>query len=445
MRRLAPLSVLLFACAGELDTPAPEAAPIPPIPTAIAPAASNEVPRAPAEPRPDAQAPEAATTEAAPSPESSVPDPPKPFGDFDEWVRDFAASSAPETFRPPKLRRLEDVRERPRGTLVFLRGHHLFRLDLPSGQETRLTGGAGYATAPTWTEDGRRFFFRSNMRGAVLRPYVMHEAESTPHEVGPAMRDDALFAVARDGSRIAHAQVEKDGTTHVVITDTGTKTSRRVVTDKTDYLSFAADGASLFAVSRTFGEPAKLRRIDARTGEERALRTQPFHELVQPWDRGDGTLLLVGSAESAMMPRDPGLFTLSTRGGPLVPLGTFRVPVGYLSFELSPDKRRIAAAWSQRQGGFGAAFHEDVSVIDAASGKVVTPRATKMFPRPFYQTFAPTWAPDSRHVAMTMAVCPRPGCTPTIEVIVLVDAERPDEVPVHLADGGAPAFRPVIL
>ena len=208
------------------------------------------------------------------------------------------------------------------------------------------------------------------------------------------------------------------------------------------YLSFTRDGRSLLAVTGEVFAPQALVSIDVATRAVKRLAVPPHEELVQPWDLGDGRLLVVASQVSYMMGRAPFFATLSERGGSFRRLGAFDVPIGYLSFEPSPDGTRVAAAWSQRQGGFGAAFHQDVAIVSLADGAVRTHGLTKMFPRPFYQAHAPTWAPDGRHLAVTLTVCARSDCEPLLRAVVLVDAERPGDVPVFLADGGAPAFRP---
>jgi hypothetical protein len=437
MRRvLVAVSLCLAAC--ESGSPPTQAA-------APVTAAPKAVDSAPVEARVDVADLDAgaAAVADAESPAPPVKEVDRPvLGPFEKWVADYMAASAPETFRPPRLRLLADARPALRSTLVFQRSAHLHRLDLPEGTETQLTSGNGREGAPVWTEDGAQLFFLSNRDDARDRVYRLPAAGGTPKVVTRALRRGSGFSwtVSRDGSQVAYVNgTEPDG---VHLVDVASGEDRTIPMAEIQYVSFSRDAATLFVVTGQISGDAGLSSVDVRTGGTVSLRVPKVNEIGQPWDLGDGRLLLVTSADFSMMGRDPHFVTVSTGGGAFSRIGRYDVPIGYLNGEVSPNRARIAGAWSQRQGGLGAAWFEDVTILDLITGAVVAPRLSAMFPRPFYQANDPSWAPDSRHLALTLSVCARADCKPLVRSVVLVDAEHPDETPVFLAEGGAAVFRP---
>jgi WD40 repeat protein len=131
------------------------------------------------------------------------------------------------------------------------------------------------------------------------------------------------------------------------------------------------------------------------------------------------------------------------------PLGGNRRPIapdvrsfpGWQSPYPSPDGRHVAIAWSARRGGFGGEWISDIAVVELEHGD--TTALTDQFPRPFYGARSPSWAPDSRHVAFTLDICPYRGCEPSVRSVVMMDVEVPKPKLAFVAYGGEPQWQPV--
>jgi len=216
------------------------------------------------------------------------------------------------------------------------------------------------------------------------------------------------------------------------------------------YPSFSRDGKTLFFVEGWLTAPfvgaeetKRLAAIDLESGAnlKKPLPNAGVAEITAPWDLGDGRLLFAASVDFSMAGREPRLHTMPSGGGAWSTVGNFSVPIGYVRVTPTLDRKKLALAWSMREGGFGADWVADVSVMPLAGG---TPRRlTADFPRPFYGATSPTWAPDGRHLAFVLNLCPYVGCEPSIRSVVVVDTEATSPKLVFIGYGGSPVFSPV--
>jgi Tol biopolymer transport system component len=140
---------------------------------------------------------------------------------------------------------------------------------------------------------------------------------------------------------------------------------------------------------------------------------------------------------SAFCCREARLFTTTPDGGDLRRFGDFMVP-GAAYPDVSPDGKKVAVEWNVREGGFGADWRLDVSVLDADGSHERF--LTEPFPRPFYSGEDPAWAPDSRHIALTLGLCPYVGCEPSLRSVVVYDTEDPKSAPAFIGYGGEATF-----
>jgi hypothetical protein len=449
MRRCTLAALLaLAACRG---TPSPA-----PAPSASASAPASAAPQASAAPcascarsAPE-RGPYSLPADDAPTAEADEA-PHKQIGTYDDWLRAYRGLSEPERdLKPPRLGVLADLPALPRSTLVFVRSGQLVRVELPAGTETQLTRAPGSSRDPRWTQDGAWLFFLSNREGGVDKLFRMRADGTGTEALTRGLRTGALFgwAVAADGARVAYLEegAGSENALHVVeVASRREELSHRGV--MLSEPAFSADGRAIFFVrglraapAEGVSDPQQLAVLDLATGAARALPNPGVAEISGPQDLGDGRLVFAASADFSMVGRLPELLTMPTSGGAWTAVPGTRFSTAFLHPIPSPDRKKLANAWTWRRGGFGAEWYTDVSVVPLAGG---TSRAlTSAFPRPFYDAYAPTWAPDSRHLALVLGLCPYEGCDLALRSVVLVDTQAAKPKLAFVAYGRTPAFKP---
>jgi Tol biopolymer transport system component len=151
-------------------------------------------------------------------------------------------------------------------------------------------------------------------------------------------------------------------------------------------------------------------------------------------------LLFAASETGSLCCQGSQLYTTAPDGTGIKGFGSFWV-AGSMRPELSPKGSKVAVAWSVREGGFGADYRNEIALLDA-SGRARRD-LTSAFPRPFYSAYDPAWAPDDRHLAFTLSLCPYAGCEPKIRSVVVVDTRDEKAVPAFIAYGGSASWSPV--
>ncbi len=376
-------------------------------------------------------------------PAASSPPPPEPpkrtqIGTFQDWVDAYyGAGPGPELGkRSARLGTLAAVPRLPRATLFYRRHGHLVRAEVPALRFEPLSHGDFWDGAPKPTRDGRWVFFEST-RGGARAVYRMRPDGSGVEQV--LDRGAALWVASDDGEKLAHFDEQPSGVGELYarlrVREGG------VDTDVYGYsgwgfhsLTFARDGKALFWVEGGFDDET-LKRADLEARTVTALPRGGYHEFGSPWDLGDGRLLFVASPTGALCCRTGELYTMPVTGGAwsVDPrFGRWSVSSGTLYATVAPSAKRVALEWIQRLGGFGADYLTDV---------FAPRRMSERFPRPFYSATQPSWAPDSRHLAMDLYLRPYRGDELALDAIVLADADTPGPL-AFLDYGDSPAFIP---
>jgi Tol biopolymer transport system component len=212
-------------------------------------------------------------------------------------------------------------------------------------------------------------------------------------------------------------------------------------------LAFSRDGRTLFFVQGWLSvpgpgleDPRLLAALDLASHTVKTLPNAGFAEIKAPQDLGDGRLLFAASQDFSMAGRSPRLYSMPIGGGAWSDLGHTSAPAGFVHAHPSPDRKKMATSWSVREGGFGADWREEVSVESLSSAS--TRALTSAFPRPFYGAHSPSWAPDGRHLAFVLALCPYAGCDISLFSVVLADTDATDSKLAFVAYGRSPVFFP---
>ncbi|WP_170229263.1 hypothetical protein [Polyangium fumosum] len=388
----------------------------------------------------------------SPPPESSAAEAPpeaprKTIGTFDDWVKGYQGSGAPEAHKkPPRLRLAKDL-GLSSGRITFTRSGDIFTYDFAKGAESQLTQKAQRNVAPVFLGDGRRIAFLSNRDGMVWRVFLMN-ADGT--EQRPITRSFTgafgflpSFMITNDGSRVAYIAATKglpDGPPEELhLVDVASGEDHRVgEPDHFDYPAFSPQGDTLYLVAGEY-EAEHLASVDVATRKVRHFSgagNRMFSGAAWLGDR----LLFSASPTGSFCCQRSSLYTTSPDGSGIRGFGSFWV-AGSLRPEVSPKGTKVAAAWSVREGGFGADHRNEISLLDANGG--AERPLTDMFPRPFYSASEPAWAPDDHHLAFTLTLCPYVGCEPTIRSVVVVDTRDTKAVPAFIAYGGGTSWSPV--
>jgi dipeptidyl aminopeptidase/acylaminoacyl peptidase len=384
--------------------------------------------------------------EPAPSASASTPAPEEPrkrIGTFQDWVKAYVGSGEPDTRPPPALGVLKDLPSLPSSTLVYGKSGHLIQVTLPSGQEKPLSSGAFRDAAPRWTKDGKYLYFRSTRDGAKDRIFRQRFPDGKAEAVTKALRTEAYnfdWTVSDDGARVAYVNGHEGIEAELTVVEVAT--GKEEVVHRGEFLedlAFTRGGSALAMVSGgTMSQ--KIVEVDLATKKATTMPNGGYQTVHDPVELADGRLLFSASLSFGMMDRDPGFFTMPRGGGAWTRIGTLSAPIGYLSGAVAPDGKKIAARSSRRMGGFGADWHTDVRVLtlDGQAGKDLA----RAFPRPFYGLDDPSWAPDNRHLAAVLSLCPYIGCELSMHSVVLIDTSTPEPKLVFVGYGTQPAFRP---
>ncbi|MDI1448996.1 hypothetical protein [Polyangium sp. 6x1] len=395
--------------------------------------------------------PEPTTAPYLPPPESSAaaapPETPrKAIGTFDDWVKAYEGLGAPEAHKkPPRLGLAKDL-GLSSGRIAFTRSGDIFTYDFAKGAESQLTQKAQRNIAPVFLGDGKRIAFLSNRDGMVWRVFLMN-ADGT--EQRPITRKFTgvfgivpPFVITPDGSRVAY--IAKSGSSdessqELHLVDVASGEDHRVgEPDYFDHPAFSPKGDTLYLVAGWF-EAEHLASVDVATRRIRHWPDAGNHMFSGARSLGD-RLLFSASPAGAFCCQRSSLYTMTPDGSGIRGFGSFWV-AGVLQPEVSPKGTKVAAAWSVREGGFGADYRNEISLLDA-NGNGERP-LTDAFPRPFYSAFEPAWAPDDHHLAFTLSLCPYVGCEPTMRSVVVVDTRDTKAVPAFIAYGGGASWSPV--
>ncbi|MDI1475065.1 hypothetical protein [Polyangium sp. y55x31] len=386
-----------------------------------------------------------------PPPEPTVAEAPpeaprKTIGTFDDWVKAYQGLGAPEVHKkPPRLGLVKDL-GLSSGRLTFTRSGDLFTYDFAKGAETQITQKAQRNVAPVFLGDGRRIAFLSNRDGMAWRVFLMNADGTDPRPVSRkfagAYGYQPSFAITSDGSRVAYIakSASPDGPSEELhLVDVASGEDHRVgEPDYFNHPAFSPKGDTLYVVAGGF-EAEHLASVDVATRKLRHLPDAGNHMFSGAQWLGD-RLLFSASPAGSYCCRSSRLYTTMPDGSGIRGFGSFWAP-GSVNLGVSPKGTKVAAAWSVREGGFGADYRNEISVLDARG--VDERMLTVAFPRPFYSAFEPTWAPDDHHLAFTLSLCPYVGCEPTIRSVVVVDTRDTKAVPAFIAYGGSASWSPV--
>lgn len=378
------------------------------------------------------------------APETTDPPPRKAIGTFDDWVKAYQGLGSPEAnLKPPRLGFAKDLAVKA-GHIAFSRSGDIFTMDLATGVETQLTRKAQRNVSPEFLADGKRIAFLSNRDGMAWRVYIMN-LDGTDQR--PITRTFAVwygapsFAITPDGAHVAYiaATGAKDvwphEQLHLVDVTRGDDQPIGELDDLDKPAFVPGDPTLLYVVAGGF-DREHLISVDVETKRLKRLPHAGNHLFSGPRKLGDQLLFAAGPT-GAYCCRESRLFTTTLDGGRIKQLGTFWVS-GSMQPEISPHSSKIAIEWSVREGGFGADWRNEISLLNADGG--FRRSLTALFPRPFYSAFEPAWAPDDRHIAFTLSLCPYAGCEPTIRSVVVVDTKDPKGVPAFIAYGGEPSW-----
>lgn len=403
------------------------------------------------------EAPSASASAAAPPEEEKAPYLPekewleptthKTIGTFDDWVKAYQGLNSPEADkRPPQLGAIKDLGIKS-GQIAYTRSGDIFVMDLSTRTEKQLTRSSQRNINPKFLADGKRIAFMSNRDGMVWRVFIMNADGSDQRPVTRKFSGWVglpSYEITPDGAYVAYnaairgTDVYPPEQMHLVNVITGEDQA----VGRPDYIhypTFVGVRPTLYYVSAT-GFDEQLMSVDVQTKEVKALPSAGNHFYGAVRGLGDRLLFPAGPT-GAYCCRETHLFTTTLEGIEIKALGNFWVP-GSIAVEVSPKGSKVAAAWSARQGGFGADYRNEVSIVDHNGEGQFT--LTPMFPRPFYSAWEPTWAPDDRHLALTLSLCPYIGCSPTIRSVVVIDTKKPKATPIFIAYGGEASWSPTL-
>ena len=174
--------------------------------------------------------------------------------------------------------------------------------------------------------------------------------------------------------------------------------------------AWASDNRTLAYVDSSDLEQDVLYLLDVDTGK-RTLLTQDNAVNRSPVFSKDGkTVFFTASAGAAMMTLQSELYSVQRTGkgrGKLAP--GFTAAPGWGTLHVAPNGAKLVVDWSERLGGFGDPWSNEVTVLTTAGKTPVD--LTGAYPRPYYGGDSPSWAPDSRFLAFHLYYCAEPQCS----------------------------------
>src|SRR5262249_14117702 len=203
------------------------------------------------------------------------------------------------------------------------------------------------------------------------------------------------------------------------------------------------DGAPAFDLEGrrvVFIQYDQIHLLDLGSKAIQVLPSRGLLDYATPHFLTGSLLVFAGSVGDDMSSRDMRLFRVTTAGTQRELVSASLHTWGWAKVVLSPDRSRAAIASSARQGGFGSDYRNEITVVTLDGGRFVA--LSSAFPRPFYSAFQPSWAPDSRHVAFWLDLCPYAGCDPEIRSVVIADSDADAPKLVFVGDGSMPAWQP---
>ncbi|WP_437739992.1 hypothetical protein WMF39_30250 [Sorangium sp. So ce1504] len=361
-------------------------------------------------------------------------------------MKAYAGLGEPEAEkRPPRLRRAREL-ALASGRITFVRSGDVFAMDLATGVEAQLTRKTQRNVAPTFLGDGRRIAFLSNRDGMAWRVFLMNADGTEQRPITgkfSAWYGEPSFAISPDGARVAYVARARapadEGLEELHLVEVASGDDQRIGQPATlSQCTFSPGGDAVHCVAGEF-DAEHLLSVEVATRRVRRLPDAGNHMFSAARFLGD-RLLFSASETGALCCQRSRLYTTALDGTGIKGLGSFWVS-GSMRPEVSPKGSKIAVAWSVRVGGFGADYWNELTLLDANGG--ADRPLTSAFPRPFYSAYEPAWAPDDRHLAFTLSLCPYAGCEPTIRSVVVIDTRDAKAVPAFIAYGRGASWSPV--
>lgn len=371
----------------------------------------------------------------------------KTIGTFEDWVKGYQGIGSPESnLKPPRLGLVKDIAVKS-GHLAFSRSGDIFTRDFTTGVETQLTRKTQRNQSPTFLADGKRIAFLSNRDGMAWRVFLMNADGTSQRPITrkfASLYDKPSYAITSDGVHAAYLAVEGPPaewhlqSLHLV--DVATSDDQRIgeLDDFDKPIFVPRDPTMLYVVAGRLSERYII-SVDITTKRIKKLPSAGNYLFSSPRKIGN-RLLYASGATGVICCGESKLFTTNLDGADIKQLGSFAMG-GSVQPEISPHGSKIAVAWSVREGGFGADWRNEITVVDA-DGTMGRSLSGK-FPRPFYSALEPAWAPDDRHIAFTLSLCPYVGCKPTIRSVVVTDSKNPKGALAFIGNGGEPSWSPV--
>jgi Tol biopolymer transport system component len=337
----------------------------------------------------------------------------------------------------------------------------------------------GPGIQPRWLPNGRELVFISAAEGALPRLFVTSlDCTGLRSISGPLLEDfdtsagaDAYAglsvesAISPDGSSVAFTRNAADGRTALFVADVSTGNERQLVEDVDSVEPAWAPDSRALVTDRFVDGGSKLLYVDVVTGQTRELAqvNNPSFLFLQ-----DGRLLFQSARGDSrtIEDRESYLMLLSPLRADIsypVP-GSQLAPGRYFGMQASGDGKRFAAGWSLRTGNGPAALTEHgLAVFDVPEPQLkdvgrkvfgaspaeeiitfVTPKTLNLAlgAGDALDVDDPTWAPDSRHLAFTLAACDV-RLADCARQIVAVNTQATRVQVVFLARGQAPQWQPM--
>ncbi len=214
-----------------------------------------------------------------------------------------------------------------------------------------------------------------------------------------------------------------------------------VVVQQVSQPDWAADNRSLVYTDNSDPDAETIYLLDVDSGKNTALtKDNPINR--SPVFSKDGkTAFFTSSAGASMISLNSELYRVGRDGKNRVKLSPgFSAAPGWGRLRDAPSGAKLAVEWTERLGGFGDPWRNEITVVDATGKNPVD--LTAAYPRPFFGGDTPTWANDSRHLAFHLYYCPDPDCKKGTNQIIIADTAAKKITLAILTDGINPAWQP---